>query len=99
MQADREILRCPPVACGEIALYCIEWRGGNRQTGSSGRGYGWPIGKTRRTHGSWLNLIEGFFSRLARSARPHIHVASKQKLNYGLVAAIDEFNCHPVVHT
>jgi transposase len=27
-------------------------------------------------HGSWLNLIEGFFSKLARSALRHIRVAS-----------------------
>jgi transposase len=31
-------------------------------------------------HGSWLNLIEGFFSKLARSALRHIRVASKQEL-------------------
>jgi transposase len=29
-------------------------------------------------HGSWLNLVEGFFSKLARSALRHIRVASKQ---------------------
>jgi transposase len=33
------------------------------------------------THGSWLNLIEGFFSKLARSVLRHIRVASKQELN------------------
>jgi hypothetical protein len=32
------------------------------------------------THGSWLNLIEGFFSKLARSVLRHIRVASKQEL-------------------
>jgi transposase len=31
-------------------------------------------------HGSWLNLIEGFFSKLARSVQRHIRVASKQEL-------------------
>ena len=31
-------------------------------------------------HGSWLNLIEGFFSKLARSVLRHIRVASKQEL-------------------
>src|SRR5262245_35419308 len=30
-------------------------------------------------HGSWLNLIEGFFSKLARSVLRHIRVASKQE--------------------
>jgi transposase len=29
-------------------------------------------------HGSWLNLVEGFFSKLARSVLRHIRVASKQ---------------------
>jgi transposase len=31
-------------------------------------------------HGSWLNLVEGFFSKLARSALCHIRVSSKQEL-------------------
>jgi transposase len=32
------------------------------------------------THGSWLNLVEGFFSKLARSVLRHIRVSSKQEL-------------------
>jgi transposase len=51
------------------------------------------------THGSWLNLIEGFFSKLARSVLRHIRVASKQELKHRIMAAMDEFNQHPVVHT
>src|SRR6516165_8723796 len=31
-------------------------------------------------HGSWLNLIEGFFSKLARSVLRYIRVESKQEL-------------------
>jgi transposase-like protein len=50
-------------------------------------------------HGSWLNLIEGFFSKLARSVLRHIRVASKQELKERLLAAMDHFNQHPVVHT
>jgi transposase len=50
-------------------------------------------------HGSWLNLIEGFFSKLARSALRHIRVASKQELKQRILAAIDDINRHPVVHT
>jgi transposase len=50
-------------------------------------------------HGSWLNLIEGFFSKLARSVLRHIHVASKQELTDRIMAAIDDVNRHPVVHT
>jgi transposase len=50
-------------------------------------------------HGSWLNLVEGFFSKLARSVLRHIRVASKQELKDRLMAAMDHFNQHPVVHT
>jgi transposase len=51
------------------------------------------------THGSWLNLIEGFFSKLARSVLRHIRVASKQELKDRIMAAIDLINHQPVVHT
>ncbi len=50
-------------------------------------------------HGSWLNLVEGFFSKLARSVLRHIRVASKQELKDRIVAAIDDLNRDPVVHT
>jgi transposase len=50
-------------------------------------------------HGSWLNLIEGFFSKLTRSVLRHIRVASKQELKDRIVAAINYFNLDPVVHT
>src|ERR1700726_1495920 len=50
-------------------------------------------------HGSWLNLVEGFFSKLARSVLRHIRVASKQELKDRIMAAMDEFKRHPVVHT
>lgn len=50
-------------------------------------------------HGSWLNLVEGFFSKLARSVLRHIRVASKQELKDRIMAAIDDINRHPVVHT
>ena len=50
-------------------------------------------------HGSWLNLVEGFFFKLARSVLRHIRVASKQELKDRIMAAMDEFNRHPVVHT
>ena len=51
------------------------------------------------THGSWLNLIEGFFSKLARSVLRHIRVASKQELKDRIMQAISYFNQDPVVHT
>lgn len=50
-------------------------------------------------HGSWLNLVEGFFSKLARSVLRHIRVASKQELKDRIMAAMDHFNDNPVVHT
>jgi transposase len=50
-------------------------------------------------HGSWLNLVEGFFSKLARSVLRHIRVTSKQELKDRIMLAMDEFNRHPVVHT
>jgi transposase len=51
------------------------------------------------THGSWLNLVEGFVSKLARSVLRHIRVASKQELKDRIMAAIDLINHQPVVHT
>jgi transposase len=48
-------------------------------------------------HGSWLNLIEGFFSKLARSALRHIRVASKKELKDRIMAAIDDINLNPVI--
>jgi transposase len=50
-------------------------------------------------HGSWLNIVEGFFSKLTRSVLRHIRVASKHELKDRIIAAMDEFNRHPVVHT
>ena len=51
------------------------------------------------THGSWLNLVEGFFSKFTRSVLRHIRVASKQELKDRIMSAMDEFNREPVVHT
>jgi transposase len=50
-------------------------------------------------HGSWLNLVEGFFSKLARSTLRHIRVTSKKELKDRIIAAIDDINRDPVVHT
>jgi len=51
------------------------------------------------THGSWLNIIEGFFSKLARSVLRHIRVNSKDELTRRLMAFINDVNHDPVVHT
>jgi transposase len=50
-------------------------------------------------HGSWLNLIEGFFSKFARSVLRHIRVTSKHELKERIMAGIAELNRHPVIHT
>jgi transposase len=50
-------------------------------------------------HGSWLNLVEGFFSKFARSVLRHIRVTSKQELKERIMAGIKHINRHPVVHT
>src|ERR1700721_1259587 len=50
-------------------------------------------------HGSWLNLIEGFFSKFARSVLRHTRVASKHELKERIMAGIDDVNRHPVIHT
>ena len=50
-------------------------------------------------HGSWLNLVEGFFSKFARSVLRHIRVASKYELKQRIIAGINDVNRHPVIHT
>ena len=62
-----------------------------------------PVGRFEFTftpkHGSWLNLIEGFFSKFARSVLRHIRVTSKHELKERIMAGIDDVNRHPVIHT
>ena len=62
-----------------------------------------PVGRFEFTftpkHGSWLNLIEGFFSKFARSVLRHIRVASKQELKQRIMAGIEDVNRYPVIHT
>src|SRR5271167_1999179 len=50
-------------------------------------------------HGSWLNLVEGFFSKMARSMLRHIRVASKAELKARILAWLDDINRDPTVHT
>ena len=50
-------------------------------------------------HGSWLNLVEGFFSKMARSVLRRIRVASKAELKQRILAYLDDINREPVVHT
>jgi transposase len=48
-------------------------------------------------HGSWLNLIEVFFSKIARSLLRHIRVDSKQELVERIYRGIEELNKEPVI--
>ena len=50
-------------------------------------------------HGSWLNLVEGFFSKMARSVPRSIRVRSKDELKTRILAYLDDLNREPVVHT
>ena len=48
-------------------------------------------------HGSWLNLIECAFSKMARTFLRHIRVKSVQELKERILKGIAEFNATPVV--
>ncbi len=48
-------------------------------------------------HGSWLNLVESAFSKMARSFLRHIRVSSKEELKERILKGIDEINSSPVV--
>lgn len=48
-------------------------------------------------HGSWLNLIECAFSKMARTFLRHIRVASLDELKTRILKGIDEMNQLPVV--
>ena len=48
-------------------------------------------------HGSWLNLIECAFSKMARTFLRHIRVKSVDELKERIVKGIAEFNATPVV--
>jgi len=49
-------------------------------------------------HGSWLNLIETFFSKISRTFLRHIRVESKEELKQRILKGIAEINADPVVH-
>ena len=49
-------------------------------------------------HGSWLNLIESFFGKLARVCLRGIRVKSKEELIERIYRFIDEVNEDPVVY-
>ena len=49
-------------------------------------------------HGSWLNLIEGFFSKLTRQMLKGIRVKTKDELVHRIYKYFDEVNEEPVVY-
>lgn len=48
-------------------------------------------------HGSWLNIIEVFFSKMTRSLLRHIRVESKEELKERILSYIEELNRQPVI--
>lgn len=48
-------------------------------------------------HGSWLNMIEMFFSKIARGFLKHMRVQNKAELKERIYQGIEEINKEPVV--
>jgi transposase len=49
-------------------------------------------------HGSWLNLVETLFGKMARTFLKHVRVNSKEELKERILLGINEINTSPVVH-
>ena len=49
-------------------------------------------------HGSWLNLVEGFFSKLTRQSLKGIRVKTKEELVDRIYRYFEEVNADPVVY-
>ena len=50
------------------------------------------------THGSWLNMIESFFSKMTKQMLRGIRVTSKQELKERIYKYFEEVNKEPVVY-
>jgi hypothetical protein len=50
------------------------------------------------THGSWLNIVETLFGKMARTFLRHIRVQSWQDLRDRILRGVAEINAAPVVH-
>jgi DDE superfamily endonuclease/Homeodomain-like domain len=50
------------------------------------------------THGSWLNIVETLFGKMARTFLKHIRVQSWEELRDRILLGITEINAAPVVH-
>ena len=49
-------------------------------------------------HASWLNLVEGFFSKMTKQVLHGIRVGSKEELKERIYRYFDEINADPVVY-
>ena len=49
-------------------------------------------------HGSWLNIVETLFGKMARTFLRHIRVQSWEELRDRILQGVDEINAAPVVH-
>ncbi len=58
------------------------------------RGAQYPVPE----HGVWLNPVESFFYKRARSMLRDIQVASKVELKDRILAYLDDINQGPVIH-
>ncbi|MBS3944795.1 MAG: transposase, partial [Melioribacter sp.] len=50
------------------------------------------------TYGSWLNLVETLFGKMARTFLKHIRVNSLQELKDRIMLGVKEINSAPVIH-
>ena len=50
------------------------------------------------THGSWLNIVETLFGKMARTFLRHIRVQSWEELRRRILQGVAEINAEPVVH-
>ena len=49
-------------------------------------------------HGSWLNMIDGFFSKMTKQMLKGIRVETKEELERRIYLYFDEINREPVVY-
>jgi hypothetical protein len=50
------------------------------------------------THGSWLNIVETLFGKMARTFLRHIRVQSWEELHERILQGVAEINAAPVIH-
>jgi transposase len=50
------------------------------------------------THGSWLNLVETLFGKMAHTFLRHIRVESWNELRNRILKGVEEINAAPIVH-